>query len=201
MLKPYARGLTLIELMVGLALIAMLVTLGAPAFGTWMANARIRSTAEATLAGLQLARSEATTRNAQVRFQLTSSLGADCVLSEGGPNWILDVVTTDNDDSVIAHCNLAASDTIAPHILHKRAAADSLGSTHLDSNIDTLIFNGLGRLTNSPAGGVSIEIYGANSNSCLPTGELNCLRIQVSVAGQIRMCNPVFANGTAQACQ
>ena len=200
MLKPLARGLTLIELMVGLVILAMLLALGTPAFTTWMANARIRSTAEATLAGLQLTRSEASNRNAFVRFQLTTSLESDCELSTTGPNWVVDIATTDADDSVASRCNLPADDTSPPHLLHKRAAAGALGSTLVTSTVNSLVFNGLGRLRNGPANGARIDITGPDPANCRPLGELNCLRLEISAAGQVRLCNPVFSSGTAQAC-
>ncbi|WP_232351721.1 GspH/FimT family pseudopilin [Inhella proteolytica] len=195
------KGLTLIEALVGLVIVAMMFTLGGPAFSAWMANARIRGTAETVLAGLQLARTEATSRNAQVRFQLTSSLDDTCVLAVTGPNWVVDVVTADAADSVVSQCDAAASDTVAPHVLQKHAAQETQGGSVVTSTADSVIFNGMGRLVGGPAAATTVTITGSNPANCKSLGgELNCLQVQVSAAGQIRMCNPVFATGSVQAC-
>lgn len=195
------KGLTLIEALVGLVIVAMLFTLGGPAFSTWMANARIRGTAETILAGLQLARTEATSRNAQVRFQLTTSLDNSCDLSVGGPNWIVDVVTADASDSVVNQCDVAASDTVAPHILQKHAGQETLTGSVVTSTAPSVVFNGMGRLAGGPGAALTVTITGSDTSNCKSaSGDLNCLQIQVSAAGQIRMCNPVFATGSVQAC-
>jgi type IV fimbrial biogenesis protein FimT len=66
------RGFTLIELMVTLAIAAMALALGAPAFGTWMQNTQIRTVAESIQNGLQVARNEALRRNCPVQFNLNN---------------------------------------------------------------------------------------------------------------------------------
>ena len=65
MLIARHRGFTLIELMVGLALLAVLTMLAFPTFTTMVQNARLRAVADSILAGLQGARAEAATIGAQ----------------------------------------------------------------------------------------------------------------------------------------
>jgi len=74
-------GLNLIEVMISLAVLSILIGLGAPGFVEWLQNQQIRAAAEATLNGLQVARGEAVRRNTPVRFQLVSDLTSNCVLS------------------------------------------------------------------------------------------------------------------------
>ena len=61
--RPAGRGLTLIELMVGLAVLALLVAVGAPAWSGWAQRVRLRATAELLAAELRHAQSEAAKRH------------------------------------------------------------------------------------------------------------------------------------------
>jgi type IV fimbrial biogenesis protein FimT len=83
------RGVTIIELMVALAIAAILLMLAVPAFGSWVKNAQIRTTADAIQDGLQLARAEAVRLNTLVRFQLTSTVNNTCALSTASSNWVV----------------------------------------------------------------------------------------------------------------
>jgi len=72
--KP--SGFTLIELMVGLAILALLLLLGLPSFTTYLRNSEIRSTAESIVNGLRAAAAEAANRNAPVTFAITGGGGS-----------------------------------------------------------------------------------------------------------------------------
>jgi type IV fimbrial biogenesis protein FimT len=67
------RGLTLIELMVGLTIGALLLVMGVPFFGDYVRNARLRESGNALLSEALYAQSEAIKRNSAVRL---SSNGA-----------------------------------------------------------------------------------------------------------------------------
>lgn len=196
------QGISMIEVMVSLTLAALLMALGAPSFSLWLQNSRIRNTAEAIMAGLQYAKSEATARNALVRFQLTTSVGSDCAISTSGTSWVVDVVDTSSaTDSVAGQCNTAPSDTVAPSILQVRSASDGSGNTSVQSTAAEFVFNGLARLTPLPAASITIDISNPNTGLCAAQGgDLTCLRVVVSPAGQMRMCNPRFPAGDPQAC-
>lgn len=66
-------GLTLVELLVSIAVVAVSATLVAPDIAAMVANYRVRSAAESLLNGINFARSEAIRRNSPVRFALTTS--------------------------------------------------------------------------------------------------------------------------------
>jgi type IV fimbrial biogenesis protein FimT len=59
-------GITLLELMVGLAIAGIVAALGVPAFGTWFSDYQVQDRAEALLHALDLARSEAVRRGDRV---------------------------------------------------------------------------------------------------------------------------------------
>lgn len=69
------RGFTLVELMIGLVIIAILMLLAAPTLSTMRGNARIRNTAESISNGMRLAQVEALRRNRAVEFQITPATG------------------------------------------------------------------------------------------------------------------------------
>jgi prepilin-type N-terminal cleavage/methylation domain-containing protein len=66
------RGLTLIELVVTVAIMAILLVLGVPSFNDFMARGRLIGAAESLTQDLQLARSEALRSNAAVTLSLSA---------------------------------------------------------------------------------------------------------------------------------
>lgn len=76
-------GVTLVELMVTLAVIAIGATLAAPGFSQMIANYKVRGAADSILNGLNYARTEALRRNSAVSFSLTP----------GGSGWAVNLVS------------------------------------------------------------------------------------------------------------
>jgi prepilin-type N-terminal cleavage/methylation domain-containing protein len=104
-----ARGFTLIEMVVVVAIVGILVGLGASNYSAWITNSRIRTAAETLASGLNTARNEAIKRNRLVRFHLVSDLGGGCALSPSGTSWVVSL----NDPTVTAgeQCDIEISDT------------------------------------------------------------------------------------------
>lgn len=80
--KSKHLGFSLVELMIGVAILAILAGLAMPSFQTWIRNSQIRNAAESITNGLQRARAEAVALNTNVAF----ALGADS-------SWTINVVT------------------------------------------------------------------------------------------------------------
>lgn len=198
------RGVSLIELMVGLAIVAILISLATPGFSTWIQNTHIRTAAEAIQNGLMLARAEAVRRNSTVRFQMTDTTDASCALATAGTNWVVSLQDPSGAcDSAMAD----PSDTnpAAPAIIQLRAGAEGSRNAAVASDQSLIVFNGLGRVTPVPAGDININITNPGGGNCIsgsPAGAMRCLRIVVSTGGQVRMCDPVFAYtaATPQGC-
>ena len=189
---PAARGFTLIELMITLAVLGMLLMMALPSMGTWLQNTQIRTSAEAMQAGLQLARAEALKRNTTVRFQLVSSLTSSCALSTSGRNWVVSLA----DPSGL--CNLDASDTVAPQIIQKRSSAEgSPNAVVTATGGSSVVFNGLGR---AAAGSLTeINVTNPSNGACKTTAgnePMRCLRIAVNAGGTVRMCDPAVDDAT-----
>ena len=74
MLKPLANrsslGFSLVELMIGITIMAILLSVAAPSFRTMIQNTQVRNAAESIANGLQRARAEAVARNTNVIFVL-----------------------------------------------------------------------------------------------------------------------------------
>jgi len=188
-MKRYRRGFSLIELLIGVAVLGILLALGASTFRFWIGNMRIRTTTESIQNGLQLARGEAVRRNALIRFQLVDNLTAGCALSTTASNW---VVSYDNPAGA---CNAAFLDeTIpaaanpAPRILQVRTAAEGSRNVSVAADQSTIIFNGLGRVNNP----ITIQVPDPALVDC---AAVRCLRVTVTVGGQIRMCDPAYPAG------
>ncbi|MDR0378643.1 MAG: GspH/FimT family pseudopilin [Candidatus Accumulibacter sp.] len=189
------RGFTLIELVIGVAILAILIALAAPGFSSWIRDVGIRTTAGTLLDGLQLARSEALKRNTLIRFQLTSTVDGSCAPSTSGPHWIV------SRDDATGLCHVAPSDTDTPRAVRVHDGTQAGGrNTLINATQATFIFNGLGRFTSSAA---SILVSGAaGEGDCAHAGSGNdrCLRIEVSPGGSIRMCDPALPSTDPQAC-
>lgn len=179
-------GFTLIELMFAIGLFAILLALGAPALVRWNQNHEVRALAESLQSGLMVARGEAVRRNAAVRFQLLTTTDGACALSDTGRNWVVSL------DDPTGNCNVAASDDVAPRILKVGAAAEIARNAAINAGgVSLVTFNGLGQastaaiidITNPLAACITSATVGASDR-------VRCLRVTVSVGGQVRMCDP-----------
>jgi type IV fimbrial biogenesis protein FimT len=156
---------------------------------------------EALKDGIQLARAEAVRRNAQVRFELVDSLTASCALTTAGPNWIVSM------DGAAGSCNSTnmadAATPTAPRIVQSRAASDGSRNAVVAASQTSVVFNGLGRVTNAAGGAdITIDVTNPTGGSCSSaSGPMRCLRVVVGAGGQIRMCDPRASfTGTSEGC-
>ena len=69
-LKSGNSGFSLVELMIGMVVLAILMAIAVPGFRTMIQNSQIRNAAESVVNGLQRARAEAVARNTNVAFVL-----------------------------------------------------------------------------------------------------------------------------------
>lgn len=84
-----ARGFSLIELMIVIAIAGIILAIAVPSFQEAMNNSRIRGVAESIQFGLVKARSDAINRNAPMRFQLVSTLDSTCTASSTSRLWLV----------------------------------------------------------------------------------------------------------------
>jgi type IV fimbrial biogenesis protein FimT len=182
------QGVTLIELMIGITVLGILIMIGLPAMGHWLQNTQIRTHAETTFSGLQLARSEALKRNSSVRFQFVESLTTGCVLTPLGKSWVVSL----GDPAGL--CAEEPSETGAM-IIQKKDGAEGSPNTVLESSASVIVFNGLGRMTGG--GTLTVNITNPAGGVCgTVPGQMRCMRVVVSSGGQVRMCDPQVTDAT-----
>ena len=92
------RGFTLIELIITMAIAAIVVTIGVPSFQAMMRNNRVAAHTNEFMSSLNLARSEAIKRGVQVAL-CPSSNQSTCATAWGTNGWIV-FVDTDNNGSL-----------------------------------------------------------------------------------------------------
>lgn len=190
----------MIELMVGIAIVAILFSLASPSLSSWLQNSQIRSAADAIQSGLMLTRAESVRRNTTVRFQLTSTLDSSCALSTSGTNWVVSLADpTGACDTPSADPGLV--NPPAPAIIQVRAGTQGSLNALVAAGQSTIVFNGLGRVTPVPAGNVDIAIKNPTGGKCAVLGgPMHCLQVVVSPGGQVRMCDPMFHSPDPQGC-
>jgi len=155
-------GFTLIELMIGLAIAAFLVTMALPSFSEFLRNSEVRSTSESIVNGLRLARSEAANRNQAVTFTLAGG---------GSPGWTINA----SDGSLIQSYS-------------RQEGGSNTTVAILPPNATAVTFNGLGRIA-SPATGAPPNLGQIDVSSALAS-DARSLRIYVDDAHGVRLCDP-----------
>lgn len=103
LLRPMRRhrkaGFTLIELMITIAVLALLLLLAVPAFSKWIADASVRSVAESLQNSLRLAQATAVSRSRTTMFALTGVAPAwNATASKTGSNWYSVVLPLSESD-------------------------------------------------------------------------------------------------------
>jgi len=191
--RRIARGFTVVELMITVAVVAILTLAAAPSLQDWVLNTRVRSTAEALQNGLRLAQSEAVRRSRQVVFVLTNNAPAlDVAPTIDGRNWSAQVIQGLTD---------TAGEFIRGGRLADVAAGVTINAT--PNTASAICFNSIGALVANPAAGAG----GAVCTVSAATPELRydvahpnggrTLRVLVSNGGRIRMCDPARAIATS----
>lgn len=185
-----ARGMTLIELMIGLVIVAIVLFVAIPAFTIFLQNQQIKNAAQTVMQGLNTARAEAIRRNQAVRFQFVSDLTAGCALSTTSLAWVVSLADP------AGNCEAEAGDmgTLA-QIIEKRSATEGTRNVSIaTTGGTTATFTGLGRL--SGAGITQIDfsnVSGTCEHLDATNGTMRCLRVVVAPGGEARMCDPKVA--------
>lgn len=174
--KPTARwirGFTLVELLVGIAVLSIVLLLAAPSFVQWVNNTRIRTAAQGLQDGIRAAQAEAVRRSRVTEFFFTNDQPALASASAaGGINWGIRSYGT--------------PPAVAQELIRVGVAR---------SADDEVVIAGPRSICFGPAGNqVNLAVAGCVSGERLldvssPQAD-RPLRVVVSVGGRVRMCDP-----------
>lgn len=189
------RGLSSIELMIGVAIMAVLLAGALPSFQAWIQGMRLRATAESVISGLQIARAEALKRNARVRLTLGDG--------DGNPVWRVGCVNASADCPALIQSRpveggggvrLGADATPLSSPPPASAFAVALGAgAGLPGGVT---FDGFGRM---PASGAGVDIARIDIMNAASGG---VRRLVIALGGgQFRLCDPLLnAASSPQGC-
>lgn len=176
-----ARGVTAIELLVVVSIVAIMMTIGVPSLQNWIASSRVRLKAEGVLNGLQYARAEAIRRNARIFFSVN-----------GDSSWSLGCATVvgDLDGDGSADC---------PSVIQSKSALEGGAGVVLTispNGATTATFTGLGLVATNADGSASLTQIDFSS-----LGTAQKYRIPLTSGGQTRICDPdVAIDGDPRKC-
>jgi type IV fimbrial biogenesis protein FimT len=167
------RGFTLIELMIAIAIFALLIMIAGPMYADFMGNSQIRNAAENTLAGVRLAQTQAVRNNRPAKFWI------DPTPTTGG--WKVFLFDEDTGDY-----SAAAVDTYS-----WREGAARTVVTALPALAFEVSFDGLGRVIPMPPAATAplTEIKVSNPSVSTPRE----LKVQISAIGgttATKLCDP-----------
>jgi type IV fimbrial biogenesis protein FimT len=169
-----SRGFTLVELMVALAIAAIVLTFGVPSFRDFIMNARITSQANEFVASVQLARSSAVKQQRDASICISTTYNNNPPTCTGGTDWTNGWVvwvdqdrdgTLDNSEVLRVTAPFAGDSTLTSGARNQFKYA----ATGLVDNQDTLTLcdsrtQETGRQINiQPSGRVNISNFGGCS--------------------------------------
>jgi type IV fimbrial biogenesis protein FimT len=167
-------GFTLVELMVTIAILGILLVMGAPGLRSLVENGRIRTAGESMKYGLTLARSEAVRLNTPVEF----------VRDDGG--WQV----------------VRISDGETLHRASGKEGTRGLALSVTPEGASRVTYDSFGRVfaTNPADDSAPITEVGIESVNPPTTSDYRPLRLQVQPGGTARLCDPAVAANDPRAC-
>lgn len=176
-LRADQTGFTLVEVMIGIVILAILAAVAVPSFQTWLLNSQVRNAAESISNGLQRARAEAVGRNIDVEFVL-----------EADSSWTIKVAG-------------AGGANIETRSSSEGSKSVTVSSVDADSNAATTVtFNSFGSIRASNADNSAPFTQVDVDSAILSVEESQNLRITIGLGGNVRMCDPNATAGTPRAC-
>lgn len=154
-------GFSLVELMVGVAILVAMSAIGIPSFKNSIGNGQIKTVAESIKNGLQLSRLEAIKRNTKIKFTLSTNSA-----------WSYGCNTITNDCPATIESKNA-----------NEGSSSNIALTITSGN--SVIFNSFG-LRDSASTITQVEV----KNTGMTDAEQRELRVTVNTGGNAKICDP-----------
>lgn len=194
--RRFQSGFSLIELIVVMAIFAMLAMVGVPTLFTFMENSKIRTAAQNFYTAAQAAREEAVRRNIGTQLVLTSAAPtADskdtATLTSTGPNWIVRLTTADSAVfDFVEGGSVSGTSTRADGATSVAVAASTASGA-----VTSVTFNPLSNTTLTQV--ATFAFTNPGGGACVAAaGPMQCLNVQIYPGGRIHLCDPT-ATGAA----
>lgn len=192
-MRSLARGFSLLELMVVVALIGILLALATPSFVTWIGNAQIRGVTDSMQGGLRLAQAEAMRRQrVTVLYRSDTPLcSLAATASTTGNHWLIRVLPGAADEAAqILQCGSSAETGRALTVNGPAAICFGVeGRQQAVASGDTGV-------------GVACTVELAHAINVSSTRGDRPLRVLVASTGRVRLCDPakVLSATTPDGC-
>jgi len=195
--RRLAGGVTLVELMVALSILAITLYAMLPGVTDWVRGISVRNSGESLKAGIERSRMEALRRNTAMSFWLVSEPGGKgltnaCEVSSKGSSWVVSGMNPDGQ------CAEVPSTTVAPQLVERWASSDganavNVSATDTDGNpADHISFTSLGQVSAAAGSASRIDIAHANGG--------RALRITIDAGGAVRLCDPAVGADDPRRC-
>lgn len=188
MIRDTRRGFTMIELMVAIAIAAILLAVGVPSFQSFIASSRLSTANNELVGAMALARSEAIRRGARVTV-CKSADSATCTNTGGWQQgWIVFVDTTRSG----ATAEVNTGETIVARYEAIAGSLTLVGDTNVVNYI-SFAADGTARLMSGAAQAGRIRV--CNSASVMANSR-RARDITVTSAGRIATTTPASVSST-----
>jgi type IV fimbrial biogenesis protein FimT len=192
-----SRGFTITEMLVAIAIVAILLGLGVPSITGYIESAKLNAAAQSYLSGVQTARAAAIRLNLRTEFVLTNTpvetanVEDNLAPAANGLNWVVRSVDPSRPPPAFV-------------LIESKAATEGSATAAqsvqiLGVGVPTVFtgivpFNGFGNTADANA--VTFLLQNPRGGACAPVGPMRCPSIVVPAGGLARICDPLVTAAT-----
>ena len=191
-----SRGFTITELMVAIAIVAVLLGLGVPSVNAYIEAAKLNAAAQSYLSGVQTARATAIRRNLRTEFVLTNTpvetanLANALVEAPNGQNWVVRVVVPPPAPPAFVLIEAKAATEGAANAAQ---SVQIVGVGAPTAFTGIVPFNGFG---STDQNNYTLLLQNPRGGACAPVGPMRCPTILIPAGGLARICDPLVTAAT-----